>query len=75
MLYGIEFTGDIIKYYSVNIIVNKIYAQVDAEVHVYNIMEEILYYNKDASYIDIEDRYITTKSDQHRMRQKILERN
>ena len=38
------------------------YAQVYAEGHVHNIMEAILDYKKDASYVDKEDRYITNKS-------------
>ena len=45
------------------------YAQVYAEGHVHNIMEAILDYKKDASYVDKEDRYITNKSGQRRIQQ------
>ena len=38
------------------------YAQVDAEGHVQNMMEEILDYKKDTTAVDKEEMYITTKS-------------
>ena len=72
MLYDVDFPDGEIKEYSENIIAKKMYAQVDDESHVHNTMEEILYYKKDASAVDKEDMYITTKSVQRLIRQTTL---
>ena len=43
------------------------YAQLDAEGNIKNMMEAILDYKKDSSAIDIDEMYIKTKSGQHRI--------
>ena len=64
MLYYVEFPDGKIKEYSTNVIANNVYAQVDAEGRVHNIMTEILDFKKDESDVDKEYMYITTNSGQ-----------
>ena len=61
MLHDIEFPDGKIKVYSANIISENMYAQVDADGYVHNIIEEILDYKKDAPALDKQDMYIATK--------------
>ena len=48
------------------------YAEVDAEVHVHNMMESILGYKKDAFVVDKKYMYIITKSGQCHIQQTTL---
>ena len=72
VLYDVEFPDGEIKEYRAHIIADNMYSQVDAEGYIQNMMKIILDYNKDASAIDREDMYITTKSVQGRIQKTTL---
>ena len=67
--YDVEFSDGQVKEYGTNIIAKYILTQVDLDVYSLSLMDSITDHHKDPSQpIPIEDKYITTKSGQRRLR-------
>ena len=67
--YDVEFPDGQVKEYGANIIAENILTQVDSDGYSLSLMDSIIDYQRDLSQaIPIEDKYITTKSGQKRLR-------
>ena len=64
MVYDVEFLDGEIKEYSANVIVENMYAQVDAKRFSYSHLDSILDFKKNNNSVDKEDMYVTNKSGQ-----------
>ena len=67
--YGVEFPDGQVKEYGTNIIVENMLTQVDSDGYSLSLMDSIIDHQRDSSQaIPIEDKHITTKSGQKRLR-------
>ena len=67
--YDVEFPGGEVKEYGTNIIAKNMLTQVDSDGYSLSLMDSIIDHRRDPSQaIPIEDKYITTKSRQRRLR-------
>ena len=67
--YDVEFPNGQVKEYGANIIAENILTQVDSDGHSLSLMDSIIDHQRDLSQaILIEDKYITTRSRQKRLR-------
>ena len=67
--YNIEFSNGQVKEYGANIIAKNMLTQMDSDGYSLSLMDSIIDHHKDPSQaIPIEDKYITTKSGQRRLR-------
>ena len=67
--YDVEFSDGQVKEYGANIIAENMITQVDSDGYSLSLMDSIIDHHKDPSQaIPIEDKYITTKSGQRRLR-------
>jgi hypothetical protein len=60
--YKVEFTDGTIEQYAANVIAENMYAQVDNEGNMFQLLDEIMDHKKDDTAIDIANRTVTTSS-------------
>ena len=67
MLYDLKLPDGEMKEYIANLIAENMYAQVYSEGFSHSLLDSILDFKKDGNRVDKEERYVTTKSLQHRV--------
>ena len=70
--YDVEFPDGTVREYGANIIAENIYSQVDEQGHSHGILDSILDHRKSDDAIDIEQKYVMTKSGQRRLRKSTV---
>ena len=68
MIYDVEFPDGSIKEYAANILAENILSQVDPSGYNRILLREIIDYRKDDSAVPMEDKFLTTRSGQRRLR-------
>ena len=70
-IYDVEFSDGTIREYGANVIAQNMYAQVDSQGHSHSILQSIVdhhVYSTDDGFVPKENKYITTRSGQKRLR-------
>ena len=68
IIYDVEFPDGSVREYGANIIAQNMYSTLDEHGHLQQIMDGILDHSKDDTAVCMEDKYLTTKSGQRRLR-------
>ena len=69
IIYDVEFPDGSIREYAANVIAQNMYIQVDSQGQSTLLLKSILDYSMDSSAVPMEEKYVTTKSGQRRLRQ------
>ena len=69
LTYDVEFSNGEIKEYSANLIAQNMYTQIDEHGNSYLLLDSIIDHSKNASAVEMQDKYVVTKSGTKRLRQ------